>query len=151
MTVHFICKGNVFRSRLAEAYLNSKQIPNLKVISSGIDAQLDDCGPITWYAQRIIQQNSLVPFEKSAWDQTTKDLFKKGDLTVFMDQSIYDFCVKNLNFNSKNFKIWRIGDMGPLFKSREEEIKKVKFTEKMYEEIKKKISDLVGELVSSKA
>lgn len=38
-TIHFVCRGNNFRSRLAEAYLNSKKLPGIKVISSGIEAE----------------------------------------------------------------------------------------------------------------
>jgi protein-tyrosine-phosphatase len=100
MTIHFICKGNTFRSRLAETYLNSKQFPNIKVISSGIEAEINDCGPITWYAQRIIQDNNLIPFEKPVWDQTTKSMLEVGDLTIFMHQNIYDYAVKHFDYTT---------------------------------------------------
>ncbi|MGA2911088.1 MAG: hypothetical protein ABSE17_00405 [Candidatus Levyibacteriota bacterium] len=146
MTIHFVCKGNTFRSRLAEAYLNSKQIPNLKVISSGTEADVNKCGPITWYAQRLIQQDKLVPFEKPTWKQTTKILLEEGDLTVFMHRNIYDFCVEHFGFNSKNFQIWEIADTDAHFETVQEEAQKVTITEKIYAEIKKKVDELVRNL-----
>jgi protein-tyrosine-phosphatase len=144
MTVHFICKGNTFRSRLAETYLNSKQAPNIKVISSGIEAELNDCGPVTWLAQRIIQDNHLISFEKSTWDQTTKLLLEEGDLTIFMHQNIYDYAVKHLGFNGKNFQIWDIPDTD----AHQEEAEKVEATEKIFAEIKKKVDELIISLES---
>jgi protein-tyrosine-phosphatase len=146
MTVHFICKGNTFRSRLAETYLNSKQIPNLKAISSGIEAELNDCGPVTWYAQRLIQDGDLIPFEKPTWEQTTKLLLEEGDLTIFMHQNIYDFCVKHFDFNGKNFQIWEISDIRIHLLTFEEEVEKMQVTEKIFTEIKQRIDKLIKNL-----
>lgn len=142
MIVHFVCRGNTYRSRLAETYLNSKQIPDIKAISSGIGAENNISGPITWYAQRIIQKENLVPFEKPNWQKTTKDLLSQGDLTIFIKKDIYDFCVNNLGFNSKTFEIWNISDVN---EDGNEEAK-IKITENTFEEIKKKIDELILEL-----
>jgi protein-tyrosine-phosphatase len=40
MRVHFVCTGNLYRSRMAEAYLRSKAIPGLEVTSSGVLAEM---------------------------------------------------------------------------------------------------------------
>lgn len=34
-TILFVCRGNAFRSILADAYLKSKQLSNIKVLSAG--------------------------------------------------------------------------------------------------------------------
>jgi protein-tyrosine-phosphatase len=143
MTVHFICKGNTFRSRLAEAYLNSKQIPNLKIISSGIKADINECGPIAWYAQRIIQNNNLIPFEKPTWEQTTELLLEEGDLTIFMHQNIYDYCVEHFDFKDKTFQIWEVPDIRTHLLTLEQEVEKMEATEKIYAEIKLKVNLLL--------
>ena len=145
MTIHFICKGNTFRSRLAEAYLNSKQLPNIKVISSGVEAERNDSGPITWYAQRIIQQNKLVPFEKPVWDQTTKLMLEEGDLTIFMHQNIYNYAVEHFDFNSKNFQIWDIDDANEAIDDWDSlnEQEKIEVTERIFEEIKEKVDEVL--------
>ena len=44
MIVHFICRGNAFRSIIAEAYLNSLKFENLKATSSGTAAAVDRAG-----------------------------------------------------------------------------------------------------------
>ena len=38
MIIHFICRGNAFRSIIAEAYLNSLEFKDLGVLSSGTAA-----------------------------------------------------------------------------------------------------------------
>lgn len=140
MTVHFICRGNTYRSRLSETYLNSKNLPNIKAISSGIQADRNLSGPIGWFVQRIIQKENLQNFEKPNWQKTTKDLLEKGDYTIFLKKDIYDFCVKNIGFNGKNFEVWDIEDFIPAEKSEAEVIAE---TEKTYDEIKKKVDELI--------
>jgi len=49
-TIHFVCTGNVYRSRLAEVYCASMSISGIRVISSGIAAGLDDDAPISPHA-----------------------------------------------------------------------------------------------------
>jgi protein-tyrosine-phosphatase len=151
MIVHFVCEGNVFRSRLAEAYLRSKRVPNLTVFSSGIIADLNSRGPISWLAQRIIQLNNLVPFGSANWQKTTKELLEKGDLTIFMTKKIYDFCVQNLGYGSPNYQIWDIDDLSKEEledneKSTEGEQKAIEFTERVYQSLKDKIDNLVADL-----
>jgi protein-tyrosine-phosphatase len=148
MTVHFICWGNVFRSRLAEAYLNSKQLTNVRVISSGVEAHHNDSGSITWYAQRMIQNDGIVAFEKPVWDQTTKHLLEEGDLTIFMHRNIYDLCIKHIGYVPKNYQIWEIPDIRAKFPTIEEEIRKIEVTEKIYAEIKQKVDELILNLKS---
>jgi len=148
MIIHFICRGNTYRSRLAETYLNSKQLPNFKAISSGIEADFNISGPVGWYTQRIIQKQKIVPFEKPVWDKTTKENLEKGDFTVFMQKDIFDFCVSNLGFNSTKYEIWDIvdtGDTNPAWKNASEE-EKFKITEITFEEIKKKVEELIVRL-----
>lgn len=135
-----------FRSRLAEAYLNSKQIPNLKAISSGIEAEINNCGSITWYAQRLIQDNNLIPFEKPVWEQTTKILLETGDLTIFMHQNIYDYAVKHFGFEGGNYQTWEIPDIRVHLLTFAQEVQKIEATEKIYAEIKQKIDELIKEI-----
>jgi len=145
MLIQFVCRGNTYRSRLAETYLKSKQIPNLEVISSGIEANANLSGIIGWYTQRIIQRHHLIQFEKPTWDQATKEVLEKGDLVVFMNKDIYDYCVSNFDFNSNNFEVWEIPDTGPTdpvwVNSTEPE--KIKITEDTFDEIKKKVEELI--------
>lgn len=149
MIIHFICRGNTYRSRLAEAYLNSKRLSSLKSISSGIIASANESGPISWYGQRILQNEKLVPFESPGWQQTTKGLLKQGDFTIFMQQEHYDYCRKKLDFNPKNYEIWNIKDLNEFlfFSTRirpATEMEKIKASEETFGIIKGKIDGLIN-------
>lgn len=149
MKIHFVCLGNIYRSRLAQAYLNSKQLPNIKVISSGISASENKNRPISWLTQRLFEVYKLVPFQKSNWTQTTKKLLDSADLTIFFDKKYYQFCVDNFEFNSPNFEIWEIADLDGNIK---EHVKKIAKTEKSFAVIRQKVDELAnsGKLVDEK-
>jgi hypothetical protein len=53
MLIHFICRGNSFRSIIAEAYLNSLGIKDLSVLSSGTSAASDKTGNLTYYRMTL--------------------------------------------------------------------------------------------------
>lgn len=136
MIVHFICTGNSYRSRLAEAYLNSKQLPNIKAISSGINPDKF----ISWITLRIIQQNGLSGYISSSCQKTTKQLLKKGDFAVFMTKEHYEFCKNNLGFNSSHFEIWDIYDLPPKI----DDIERIKLSEETYRRIKRNIEQMLA-------
>lgn len=140
MIIHFVCLGNIYRSRLAEAYLNSKKLSNVTVISSGISASENNNRPISWLTQRLYEVYKLVPFQKSNWTQTSKVLLDSADLTIFFADEYYQFCVNNFGFNSKNFEIWEIEDLDGSIKDHMEKIKK---TEETFEKIRQKVDGLI--------
>lgn len=140
MIIHFVCLGNVYRSRLAETYLNSKKLPNVTVISSGISASENNNRPISWLTQRLFEVYKLVPFQKSGWTQTTKQLLDSANLTIFFDKKYYQYCVENFGFNSNNFEIWEIADLDGNIK---EHLEKIKVTEKLFKVIKEKVDNLI--------
>jgi protein-tyrosine-phosphatase len=140
MTIHFVCYGNVYRSRLAEAYFNSKKITNVTSISSGIVASINENRPISWLTQRLFEVYKLVPFEKSNWTQTTKQLLDSADLTIFFDKIYFEFCVENFDFHSENYEIWDIKDLDENIKEYEE---KMRTTEETFILIRQKVDDLI--------
>ena len=116
MHIHFVCRGNAYRSRLAEAYLRSKQLQSVMVSSSGIEAAGHAHtvnGPITWVAQRILQRNGLVPFMSFHPTQTTHELLKSADLVIFMEEAHEMFAREQLGYTGKRFQVWHISDIVP--------------------------------------
>jgi protein-tyrosine-phosphatase len=101
MLVHFICTGNAYRSRLAEAYFNSKATPGWRATSSGIKAHRNLNGPITWYAARIIQREGLVPFMAPTWQQTSSDVLSAADYIVFMTEEHRAHCHERYELGDK--------------------------------------------------
>lgn len=148
MRIHFVCTGNAFRSRLAEAYLNSKNLPNLKASSSGVKPAPDKNGVISWYAQRILQYGLLLPYTGNSWKQTTNKILEKADLIIIFGKKNYQWCKKNLDFGSKKYQIWEIldlSDLGFTSKNRNltDDLKRIKATEKIFYQIKEKVDQLI--------
>lgn len=143
MKIHFVCLGNIYRSRLAEAYLNSKKLDNVEVISSGTKAVENGNRPISWLTQRLFEAYRLVPFEKPNWTQTSKQLLGSADLTIFFDHKIYKHCVDQFEFNSDSFEIWEIADLDG---SIEDWAEKIKVTEETFGVIRQRVDNLIKRL-----
>jgi protein-tyrosine-phosphatase len=144
MKIHLICTSNTFRSRLAATYLISKNIPGLVVTSSGIEAQGDLNGIISWYAQRTIEKNHLTQFEPAMWTQTTKEILDGQDLIIFMEKLHHNYCVEHFGYSGNNFEIWNIQDLNGL--RDETDLDKISRSEEVYGKITKNIDELIVKL-----
>jgi len=114
MTIHFICTGNIYRSRLAEAYCASKGVLGLRVFSSGIGTASNGGVPIAHYAARMLSQDRLERFAAPSWQQTTKALVQASDVLVFMEHEHYRFCEDWIDPIRQRVEIWEIPDVGPI-------------------------------------
>ena len=56
MVLHLVCRGNTHRSRLAEAYANSRtlDVDEITILSSGIEADFDLNGPIMPFVKVLL-------------------------------------------------------------------------------------------------
>lgn len=111
MIVHFVCTGNTYRSRLAEAYCNSLQRPGIRAISSGVEAARNENGPISWYAARLLKRYDLIPFMSPHWTQTTAQLLAASDLVVFLEPEHYMVCRDRFGFCGPAWEVWHIPDL----------------------------------------
>jgi protein-tyrosine-phosphatase len=148
--IHFVCSGNIYRSRLAEAYLRSKQLPNLTVSSSGTQATIQHKGPIVWTALRLAYRNNLLPYLTNEWTQTEKDHLPNADMVIFMGKSNYEYCVSHFPL-PKKFDVWDVPDFDdrelngkPLNITREMEC--ITLSESTFQEIKTHVDNLVSTL-----
>ena len=96
---------------MAEAYLNSKSLPRIRSSSSGTQASENKNGPLSWVTDRLIKENSLVPFVSPSWTQTTLKILNEADRVVFIQQDIYDFCNNVLGYTGTNYEVWNISDI----------------------------------------
>jgi protein-tyrosine-phosphatase len=151
MNIHFVCAGNTYRSRLAETYLNSLQLPAVKVSSSGTIAAENLNGPISWLTAWVIKKHSLVPFMSSHWHQTTAETLEAADKVIFMDAATYETCQSQFNYRGTNYEVWDIKDVGdfqlpqstPQVTGETENMAKAEAT---FELIKTKVDTLVAKL-----
>lgn len=151
MKVHFVCTGNAYRSRLAEAYFNSKQLPGFTASSSGIRANYHRPanGPISEYAKVLLEKDGILRFTTVDVTQTTLDILEEQDYFVFMRQIHYDFCVGTLKFKPKQYEIWEIKDVNEVLPEEEytnDKDKVNRLAEETYLIIKNKTEKLIEKL-----
>lgn len=114
MTIHFICTGNIYRSRIAEAYCASKGVSGLRVLSSGTGTVLNRGIPIAPYAALILREQGLEHSAAREWRQTTPDLVRASDILVFMEREHFGFCEGWIDPVRQRFEIWEIPDIGTI-------------------------------------
>lgn len=152
MKIHFVCTGNTFRSRLAEAYLRSKKIPNFEISSSGVRAHENKNGPITWFGARLMKRYGLVPHMSKHWSHTSRELLQGADIVIFMDKAHHHHSKTDLGFTGKRYEIWNIPDLEDLgFDTEtggdiEEDVKRIIAAEKIFNQIMRKVDKLIKNL-----
>jgi protein-tyrosine-phosphatase len=148
MIVHFICRGNAFRSIIAEAYLNSLKFKNLQAISSGTAAALDRVGNQTAYIEtlRLLAENGIREFAKTGYgDQLTPLRLAGTDVAICMNQRVYDECQRLVSLPAST-RIWSVADIGEPGRVAHTEHGKTQHREEAYQEIVGDISQLISEL-----
>lgn len=148
MLVHFVCIGNTYRSRLAEALLNSHGLPDLRAASSGIRAAENLNGPVSWYALRLLKNAGLIPYMAPHWTQTTPEALAGCDLVVFMEEACLRFCETECHFARRSYEIWEVPDVNdPRFPEQQappgDELAVMAITERTFRRLKAEVAALV--------
>ena len=89
MHIHFICRGNSFRSRLAEAYLASLNLKDVTVSSSGTCAKTNISFPISPNVLEVATIEGIAPYFKPHKDQLTQETLNGVDIVVCLNRKIY--------------------------------------------------------------
>jgi protein-tyrosine-phosphatase len=112
--IHFVCTGNIYRSRLAEAYCVSKSIPGIRVTSSGIAAGRDGNAAISPWAADVLNRYGLAAYAAPNWQRSTEELVKASDVLVFMESEHRRFCKEWIVDGRHRVEVWEIEDIGPM-------------------------------------
>ena len=92
----------------------SKNIPGLRVFSSGIYTAFNGAVPIATYAARVLAERGLERFAAPSWQQTAAALVRASDVLVFMESEHYTFCKDWIDPARQRVEIWEIPDVGPV-------------------------------------
>jgi protein-tyrosine-phosphatase len=146
MIIHFICRGNSFRSIIAEAYANSLGIENSSVLSSGTTAALDKDGNLPAYRMtlELLERHGIREFAKAGYgDQLTQTRLEAADITVCMNQRVYDECLPYVTFPASP-RIWSVADIGEPGRIAQSESERRRYREDAYQEIVMNVDRLIS-------
>ena len=151
MRIHFVCRGNVFRSLIAEAYLNSLGIKDLDVLSSGTAAASEKEENLANYRKtlELLEKHGIREFAKAGYgDQLTQSRLEKTDITVCMNQRVYDECLRYVIFPASP-RIWSVADVGEPGRISNIESERRLYREEAYEEIVENVDRLISDISAS--
>ena len=148
MIVHFVCRGNAFRSILAEAYLNSLRITGCSVLSSGtVAAQDKDLNLARYRATlQLLEQHGIREFAKAGYgEQLTQSLLDRADVTICLNQRVYDECRGRVSFRAAP-RIWSVADLGEPGRIARDQAQRQAYREAVYQEITTHVDRLAPSL-----
>ena len=148
MIIHFICRGNSFRSIIAEAYLNSLGIKDLWVLSSGTTAASHKARNLTYYRMtlELLEKHGIREFAKAGYgDQLTQSRLERADIAVCMNQRVYDECLRCVTFPASP-RIWSVADIGEPGRVSNAESERDFYREEAYQEIVKNVDLLISDI-----
>ena len=152
MIIHFICRGNAFRSIIAEAYLNSLELKDLSVLSSGTAATLHKERNLASHRMtlELLEEHGIRGFAKVCYgDQLTQSRLDKADITVCMNQRVYDECLWRVAFPASP-RVWSVADIGEPGRISDVESERQLYREDAYHEIARNVERLVSDVLGGK-
>lgn len=113
MNVHFVCRGNVLRSLIAETYLKSLNLANVSTASSGTNVDRDDPTERGYFANTIavLEHHEIDGYAKRISDQLSQERIADADIVVCMNQRVFDEAERLVALPDETLN-WNIVDIG---------------------------------------
>ncbi|HYY17505.1 MAG TPA: hypothetical protein VE864_01600 [Streptosporangiaceae bacterium] len=151
MIIHFICRGNAFRSIIAEAYLNSLEIEDWNVLSSGTAAASEKARNLTSYGKtlELLEKHGIREFAKGGYgDQLSQSRLERAGITVCLNQRVFDECLQWVTFPAIP-RIWSVADIGEPGRISDVESERRFYREEAYREIAENVDRLISAVSAS--
>jgi protein-tyrosine-phosphatase len=149
MTIHFICRGNAFRSIIAEAYLRSLGVEGIEVMSSGTIAKIAKQQNALTNKEvcSLLSKLALIDFMKQDYGtQLTQARLNKGDLTVFMNSFVHAEA-EEIADTPAGTVTWDVNDINEGERIAHTEKERRQAMRETYDQITHYVDKLVDELV----
>lgn len=153
MTVHFICRGNTFRSIIAETYLRSLELAGVETVSSGtIGKAHKEANKHNFQLTRaLLDKHGILAFaNKDYGNQLPAGKPAAGDVVVCMNDRVRQEG-EQIGVPLKSAHVWDITDIGEPGRIPKDEAERISFMEDTYQEIVAQVNKLVTELHTSAA
>ncbi len=144
--IHFVCRGNVYRSRIAILYaLKTCTNRSVTFSCSGIEAEryyrnVHATSPLTKY---IASRHALDVGLSPRRTQTTNELLNRADLIIFMHDDVMRDAKRMFDFNEHQSQAWDIVDWDVYVDKHRTNRKNA--AEETYEKIARKVDELIRE------
>jgi protein-tyrosine-phosphatase len=148
MIIHFICRGNSFRSIIAEAYLRSLQLAGLNAMSSGTTAAAHKARNLDAYTGtlRLLAENGIGEFAKAGYgDQLTQSRLAGAGIVICLNERVHGECQRLVSL-PPGTRVWSVADIGEPGRIARTETEKVLYRQQAYREIVAATSQLVSEI-----
>ncbi len=146
MNVHFICRGNILRSLVAETYLKSLKLKSVNVTSSGTNVNWDDETERKYFSNtlRLLNSHGIEAHVKDLPEQLTQLRTDDKNITVCMNQRVIDEAEAIVKL-PKDVINWNIVDIGEGYRIVEDD--KELYLEEIYKEITDEVDKLVKTII----
>ena len=145
MIIHFICRGNCFRSIIAEAYLNSLGVKDTTAMSSGTVAAAEKADNRAYFQSTLdlLDRHGIRAFAKAGHgDQLTQSRLAEADMTVCLNQRVYDECLQRVTFTGHP-RIWSVADVGEPGRIPTTDAQRELYREEAYQEITRNVDLMI--------
>lgn len=149
MTVHFICRGNAFRSLIAEAYLKSLAIDGVTVMSSGTMADEYRDFNKDNYQQTLdlLRRHGIVQFAKTHYaDKLTPERLIDTDIAICINELVAQECSTQELKLPANTQVWDVADIGEKHRQVSETVGREAYLDEVYDEIAAAVDELAKSL-----
>lgn len=142
MNIHFICRGNVLRSLIAETYVRSLNLKDVNVMSSGTNVDWSDPTEREYFSNTmaVLKNHGIQSYAKSFAEQLTQQRADNQDITVCMNQRVVDEASRLVVFPHTVIN-WNIIDIGE--GNRTIKDNRATYEEEIYQEITDQIDNLI--------